>query len=899
MRIAEISTPEFRQVHQDTEVHLHPLLSQIEASVKKLERHTTDKSSQEAVTSDLRQCLGQLSQCSPFSNSLKLQIWKLSYRLWNACVDISNAVAILSSSSSPAITAEGHAKLRHIAADLLYLATDVTGVPSPAIKSASFYYKTGSIWNHLRKFDLASICYERATDLVSKVDGGSTSDATDKKLLLDLNLARSRTAWEVSDRNLAVALLNRSKGLLLGSSEHYKELANQFLTFGKGLLSKSEDAYALSEALKLMNDALDICEKGFNAAKTREETTEFRGLRWKTLRFISAVHLQKEEFESVLKCVKVLREADGGDDHPSLSVLAMKAWLGLGRHGEAEKELRGMVINKGIPESVWLSAVDAYFQAAGTAGVETAKGVFLGMLGRCHVSAGAAVRVAHRVIGNGSGGSTEGSGVRAKVVSDLVSDERVLALFAGQAAVKDRAAMHAVLWNCAADHFQSKDYETSAELFEKSLLYLTYDTEDKILRAKGFRVLCLCYLGLSILDRAQEYIDEAEKLEPNIVCAFLKFKIFLQKDDHDGAITQIQAMTTCLDFQPDFLPLSAHEALACHALPVAVASLKCMLNFYASGKSMPAKEVVILRTLVTVLNKGQGNEQHALKFLKHACTRASELGPDGFFGKDEAGRREWKWFGVTSWNLGTKAGQILAASAMIASELQRKTAMSENEVKQTVDLLDRAGKMLKSFSAGTFVDDDQSNSLEPDLFFIYTFCAYDIQGRLNDLGSQFFLVKSFASSKACKPQYLLQIGLCASQGPRSNHEVASFALNECLSAFLSSPSPDYQNVALVIRKLVAIASLHKGDTDDDVVYGMYKQAYRIMVGLKEGEYPTEEGKWLAMTAWNRAAVPMRLGQIELGKKWMAIGLEISKHVPGMETYKACMEDFFSGLDKNP
>lgn len=213
----------------------------------------------------------------------------------------------------------------------------------------------------------------------------------------------------------------------------------------------------------------------------------------------------------------------------------------------------------------------------------------------------------------------------------------------------------------------------------------------------------------------------------------MQFKIFLQKNDYDGAITQIQAMTTCLDFQQDFLSLSAHEALACHALPVAVASLSCMLNFYASGKSMPTKEVVVLRNLVTVLNKGQGNEQQALKFLKHACARASELGPDCFFGKDEAGRREWKWFAVTSWNLGTKAGQnknyessaeffrlasdfysivegseqennvmvckslVLAASAMIASEFQRKTAMSDNEIKQAVELLDRAGKVCHCF----------------------------------------------------------------------------------------------------------------------------------------------------------------------------------------------------------
>ncbi|CAJ2645671.1 TPR repeat-containing protein ZIP4 [Trifolium pratense] len=929
MRIAEISSPEILALHGDRDDH--HLLSQIESIVKQIETHSINKPPPEALTANLRQCLTQLSQLAPFSNSLKFQIWKLSYRLWNVCVDISNTATIRSSSST--VAAENQAELRHLTADLLSIAIDVTGIPSPAIKSASFYYKTGMLWHNLRKFDLAAKCFERATDLVSKLDIASITDAGERKLLLDLNLARSRTAWEVRDPNLAVTLLNRSKSMLSGSCEDYMELAKQFMAFGKCSLSKNNGDAAnrdLSEALKLMNEALENCEKGFGAARTREEKVEIRGLRWKVLRFIAAIHLQKEEFESVIKCVKVLRDsAEGGDDHPSLSVLAMKAWLGLGRHGEAEKELRGMVIDRGIPEGVWVSAVDAYFSAAGTAGAETAKGVFLGLLGRCHVSAGAAVRVASRVLGGGG----EGGKVRAKVVAELVSDERVVALFVEKESAKDRTAMHAVLWNCGADNFQSKDYGTSAELFEKSMLYIPHDTENRILRAKGFRVLCLCHLGLLQLDRAKEYIDEAEKLEPNVVCAFLKYKIYLQKNDNQGAIAQIEAMTTCLDFQPDFLSLSAHEAVACSARPVAVASLSTMLNLYASGKSMPTAEVTVMRTLVTVLSQESGNEQKVLKTLKHAHTRASELGPDCFFGKEEVGRRERNWFAVTSWNFGTKTGQdknyelsaeflrlasnfydlvkgsndennvmvckslVLSVSSMIASEFQRKTAMPETEVKQAVTLLDRAGQMLKSISSGNSVNDGQINTIAPELFFIYTFCAYDVQGRLNDLGSQLFTVKSFASSKACKPQYLLQIGLHASQGPQSNHEVATFALNECLSSFLSSPVPDYQNVALVVRKLIAIASIHKGDKDDDLVYSMYKQAYRIMVGLKEGEYPIEEGKWLAMTAWNRAAVPVRLGQIEMGKKWMNVGFDIAKHVPGMEVYKACMEDVLNNLEK--
>ena len=437
MRIAELTSPEIRPSHHDS---LSQLLSQLEASINQCELLSPEKPLPTNLSSDLRSTLSQLSSLVPFSNSIKLQIWKLSYRLWNACVDLSNIAGVRSSGDK---VGEEVVKLRQVSADMLLLAGNVAGVPSPALKSASFYYKTGLIWLELRRFDLAASCFEKATDLTSKLDAATISDAGERKLLLDLNIARSRTAWDVSDRNLAVTLLNRAKNLLFGSAEHYKALANQYLVFGKSALSKIEGC-GVKEALKLMNEALDLFEKGLSTARTRNGTEDLKALRSKCLRFIAAVHLQGEEFESVLKCIRVLREGDG-DRHPCLPVLAMKAWLGLGRYGEAEKELRGMVVNKGVPEGIWVSAIEAYFEAAGTAGAETAKGLFLGLLGRCHVSAGAAVRIAHRVVGEG--GSGEGARARAKVVAELVSDERVVALFAGEAAAKDRTAMHAVLWN--------------------------------------------------------------------------------------------------------------------------------------------------------------------------------------------------------------------------------------------------------------------------------------------------------------------------------------------------------------------------------------------------------------------------------------------------------------------
>lgn len=84
-----------------------------------------------------------------------------------------------------------------------------------------------------------------------------------------------------------------------------------------------------------------------------------------------------------------------------------------------------------------------------------------------------------------------------------------------------------VLISCtcsAADLFLSKDYKASAEMFEKSMLYVPYDMENRVVRAKGYRVLCLCHLRLSQLDQALEYINEAEKVFLVILAILLVFK---------------------------------------------------------------------------------------------------------------------------------------------------------------------------------------------------------------------------------------------------------------------------------------------------------------------------------------------------------------------------------------
>lgn len=241
----------------------------------------------------------------------------------------------------------------------------------------------------------------------------------------------------------------------------------------------------------------------------------------------------------------------------------------------------------------------------------------------------------------------------------------------------------------------------------------------------------------------------------------MQFKIYLQNNDHNGAITQIQAMPASIDFTPDFLSLSAHEAIACRAFSVAVDSLSHLLTFFSTGKPMPTAEVIVFRTLIAVLIQQPQKENEVLKYMKRAHTRFSDLGPEQFFGLGEVGRRERNWFALNLWNIGLKSGQdknyelcaelfrlcaeyygvsidgetegnnlmvcksiVLAVSAMLAGEKLSNDPLTNNEVKQAIDLLERAGKVLIRY--GNFNPYERVNFiifwLDPARFNMYKTC---------------------------------------------------------------------------------------------------------------------------------------------------------------------------------
>ena len=217
----------------------------------------------------------------------------------------------------------------------------------------------------------------------------------------------------------------------------------------------------------------------------------------------------------------------------------------------------------------------------------------------------------------------------------------------------------------------------------------------------------------------------------------MQFKIYLQKKDEKEAINQIQAMVSCIDFNPEFLTLSTHEAIACQSLAVAVASLSVLLNLYSPGKPMPMPmpEVAVPRNLITLLQRNPDGEIEILKYTRVAGARMTGLGVEGFFGTGAVGSRELNWFAGNSWNMGLKTGKekkyeacaeflelasefysvlndesngnqvmvckclILSVGAMLNVEEQKKVTLLDSDIKKAIEMLGRAGKVVRIWSS--------------------------------------------------------------------------------------------------------------------------------------------------------------------------------------------------------
>ena len=184
-----------------------------------------------------------------------------------------------------------------------------------------------------------------------------------------------------------------------------------------------------------------------------------------------------------------------------------------------------------------------------------------------------------------------------------------------------------------------------------------------------------------------------------------------------------------VDFNPEFLTLSIHEAMACKSVRVAIAAPTFLLGLYSAGKPMPMTEAAVLRNIIALLLREPGSEAEILKYSRRAKLRMAELGMEAVCGKGTVGLCERNWFAVKLWNMAIKMAKekkydycteffelaaeffssgngeddanhllvckslIMSVAAKLLTDELNKSPLSDSDLKKGIEMLSRAGKV--------------------------------------------------------------------------------------------------------------------------------------------------------------------------------------------------------------
>ncbi|CAM6095980.1 unnamed protein product [Calypogeia fissa] len=845
------------------------------------------------VIDQFRDCLANLPlNLTPDEG---LQVWQLSYSIWNSCVTVANTLL------PGGKLDDDHARLRQIACDLLFLARNVDGIESGHFKVSTFFYKTGVIWHSLKRFEQAAICFEKGTELMSKAHGDHERNAAPR-------------------------------------SKEEQELMLHF-----SLLSKP-DAESQTDAIKYLEQAFEIISStpaAVNSGSNSEsdpagsEPSLIPDLKTKILRYLAGAHLQRENYESVLKCLAVLKLAP--THHPSTSYFALKALAGLGRYEEAEKELIALVHDNDANAEVCMSGIEIVTQDPNR--LDAAKRAFLALHGRFPSDKSLPVRLLECLLRRHLPHLEPVINVKAlDAVFEIASNEGVVTTITGidhdggsmlendNSVSKEQECIHALLWNSGSELFQAKQYETCIKLFETSMLYLPRYSGSNLQRAKSFRVLCLCRLALMQYDRALEYVTEAEKVDPNIACTFLKFKIHLQTKNEAAAAEQVEKMTSCSDFESEYLVLASHEALTCSSTTTAISALLMYLNLPQEQRTAGTRDVVVIRNIVSLALQDESlHRSVVVKYLKEAQSRLKDIGLDAFSGLGNVGHQEANWFAVTSWNQGLAAvkktlGWQLAGdyfscaadfyaslpdtaenlrcvekSLLLATSSLLASTSGDECLRSASRMLERCSKVHRALAMSTDPTNVTKDSSESHLSLL----RFEVKNRAKEYKSQIEILHHCASLPGFQANYFLHMAEQADKTPGpgdEGNEVISTAYRLGLKSFLASPSPDYKLVAMIVRKLITLADQHCKDGPG--VMAVYKHAKEILAGLDSDEYPREELHWLVATSWNRAGLQVKFLRFSVAEPWMKLAIDLANYDPHMENRKLSMIDTLKEVRQN-
>eukprot|EP00898_Chlorokybus_atmophyticus_P006299 jgi/Chlat1/6670/Chrsp49S06131 len=663
------------------------------------------------------------------------------------------------------------------------------------------------------------------------------------------------------------------------------------------------------------------------------------------VRYLAAAHLKNESFQSAWRVLSspLATSCKAVGNHFSQHYIALQALAGMRRLEQAETELQALVSHPKADPQTCLQALNVFVTHGRVAAAKTA---FFQLHNRCTNTAicmlpkptptCSSTRCIHIMVLTACRFSThamlpvyfadmllrEKQEQAVATALEVLNTDSIASLVASgnlSNNCKPQRCCHALLWQCGVDLFNSKSYDLASSVLEASMLYLRpYDTENK---AKTLRVICLCSLGASQLETALDYLNMAEKINPdNTVCAFLKFKLFLMQKDQDAATKQLDKILACSDFEPAYLILATHEAVIAKAgVSVAVAALALLLQYYTANNQRE-RQVVLIRNIIKQLAQAPDPNYTELSgYFELARKRLQTDGYDALFGDGETGQLECLWLAEEAWNYGIDAGVkgngtecvILLTSAadfQAALPASLETLSRErlclilacsrllelhtpddgpSDLRMVLTLLDRCAKVQEKIAQ--HMDTQQPDKSEV----YYHLLLFDATMRLRDTKGLENILNACKSVPGFGADSFIKMAVSACRQPHVNTHIAVAAFRISLSMLSNEPAPDYRLICTIYRRLISLSDACARDSTDTLQ--LYREVCELLNALKQQDCPKDEGQWLVSTCWNRAALHAKVGRLSEAEAWMKLALQLLKNFPAMEVHKPAMMDALADL----
>uniref|UniRef100_A0A3P8SHR3 Protein ZIP4 homolog n=1 Tax=Amphiprion percula TaxID=161767 RepID=A0A3P8SHR3_AMPPE len=420
--------------------------------------------------------------------------------------------------------------------------------------------------------------------------------------------------------------------------------------------------------------------------------------------------------------------------------------------------------------------------------------------------------------------------------------------------------LHVMLWDKAANHFETSNYSEALQWYNYSLSFFKAGQMEPNL-AKLQRNRASCFLQLKQLEKAKEAIKEAERCDPDcIFTQFSVYKIAVQENNMEKG--------TCktLNGQQD----------------IAVKALECVCENYED-------ETQVLTALRSVT--------YDTKIYNVSQLNSNNIRPWNLALQCESSPDRMRDFFVLSYQLsqlcppdrtllmGQRTCLLMAAAASL--ELCRKSPHSTQteELTQALEHIQICWEIWKTLKASGSFPADPTDSL----LLLYEFEA---RAKLNDPKVE-TIVESVLELENVEAKVLETIAALAMEPPAHFPLLCKKALRVALSLHKKQPQPDLAHCSKCVHSLIKL-SLPSGVSEVEAhvleeVWDYYEEALSIIASAPD-DFAVMETLWLLTRAWNTGILLYSLAQYPEAEKWCGLAMSFVRHLGTLqESYETQVE----------